>query len=521
MPFPAYGTARGTIEYAKSAREINHDVAMVMSIVSAFVPVIGPALSAGWMAMDAYQYHKEGDDQMAGLMAIFAALPGIGSLAKLAAGPILAKMGVASRKILARKIIAHQAGKKVTFTKAEQAVLNDIAGNPKLIQREMQKEIAKQTGKKSLAKQVGKVVTRGGVDLAKFTAITVAWNQLYAEMNIDVANMESKLQPILKKIKKAVESESNSELAKTATPGMNTGVFSRLPKLEQIIREEYLILKEGLGDATTENPKPSTTDYSKVKVPFVSTIDLQNFRDYFAKRSQQEPKYAKDYNRLKSKMRGADVTTADQEFYSLHKKAVDLWWSKKQKQKTEEQEESWWPDMSTIAKWAIWSSVLETIFEFLKSAGGAITGIAGIVTSLAFWRMSKQKNVPAIANVAEAQKLRWFYRIIPKITRSQLKKLMKSLGKETSALTDESLDKLVNKIRQTQPLMRAELEKQVILNRLNASRMFLNNPSEGSYKILFSWLTDSEKKAYGQYIDKFLELSEKRGNAGWATRWFR
>ena len=50
-------------EIAKIAKEgLDHNVSVVLEILTAFIPVVGPFISAGVGLMDASQYAKEGDN---------------------------------------------------------------------------------------------------------------------------------------------------------------------------------------------------------------------------------------------------------------------------------------------------------------------------------------------------------------------------------------------------------------------------------------------------------------------------
>lgn len=518
--YPSFGMPGGdkNFDYDAANKELvkafsDHDVNLVVSIAASIIPVIGPYLSAGIMGIDAYQYHKEGQDKMAGLMAIFAAIPLFGPSLRLAAAPLLAKMGGTSRKILARKIIAYQAGKKVTFTKAEKIILKDIASNPKLIQSQMRKEIARQSAKRSFGKTIAAGTGKFALETGKYMAIAEAWGALYAEMGIDVAKLQASLRPMLENIKRAVEMETRAPLQKLATPGMNAGVFSRLPKLEQIIREEYDIIKEKLEDA---NPKPK--DYSTVKIPFTTTEDIELFRRHFKNRAGAlGADVKKDYDRLQSKMTGADATLADKEFYAKHKDLVDRWW-KAEKQKREEEEGGW--DFSDLIPSAIWLSTFKSAMEFLSAFGGALSGLATVIMSFATWRLAKGKNAPA--TIKEAQAIGRFYRLIPRLTRGQIRKLLQKLGVR-KAFTDVEINALKNKLQtQGQGLTRDALYKKIIQNRATSIGLFVRNPNNKNYTAtLHSNLTNGELEKYGKYIDQYIELSEKYGNASWATKWFR
>jgi hypothetical protein len=60
--------------------EIKHLVNSTASIVTLFIPVIGPFISAGIMLFDSYLYYNEGDKKMAALTALLGIIPGVGGV---------------------------------------------------------------------------------------------------------------------------------------------------------------------------------------------------------------------------------------------------------------------------------------------------------------------------------------------------------------------------------------------------------------------------------------------------------
>jgi hypothetical protein len=111
-----------------------HTVLAITEIGSAFIPVIGPIISMGVGAADAALYYKEGDKSSAALAAVFAVLPGIGSVVTKKI-PGIITLGQKGMSKLASKIIK---GEK-TFTPLEAQVAKQIEKESQLIKSEVKK----------------------------------------------------------------------------------------------------------------------------------------------------------------------------------------------------------------------------------------------------------------------------------------------------------------------------------------------------------------------------------------------
>jgi hypothetical protein len=137
-----------------------HTANTILQIATAFIPYVGPFISAGIGLYDAKMYYDEGDTKTAGLVGLFSVIPGIGGLsAKLG----LTKWSAKALGELGKKI---SLGLKLTSTEIQ--VANIVAKNKNLILADIKaspviaKEVAKQTTKevlKQTAKQTGKTVT--------------------------------------------------------------------------------------------------------------------------------------------------------------------------------------------------------------------------------------------------------------------------------------------------------------------------------------------------------------------------
>jgi hypothetical protein len=110
-----------------------HILLSVIGIATAFIPVIGPIIAGGVGATDAALYYKEGDKTSAALAAVFAVLPGIGSVVTKIPG--IKTLGQKGMSKLASKIIK---GEK-TFTPLEAQVTKQIESESQLIKSEVKR----------------------------------------------------------------------------------------------------------------------------------------------------------------------------------------------------------------------------------------------------------------------------------------------------------------------------------------------------------------------------------------------
>lgn len=149
-------------------QKYNHEVNTVLAIGTAFIPLVGPFISAGIGLADAAQYYNEGETKMAGMIGLFSLIPGIGSLAGKISGKLSAKaMGEIGKKVATKQAL----------TASEAQIVNKVAQYRPLIQA----EIAKQAASKGIpvTTQVATQAVRQSIkgqakkELAKNTAKTV------------------------------------------------------------------------------------------------------------------------------------------------------------------------------------------------------------------------------------------------------------------------------------------------------------------------------------------------------------
>jgi hypothetical protein len=165
----------------------DHTLNTILSIGAAFIPVVGPFISAGIMLNDAAQYYNEGDSKTAGMMAMFALLPGTGAV--ISKVPGVKQLGANGMKTLATKLST-----KAPLSKLESEVVAGLSANQSLVQQELSKltaETAKktaqavtnQTTKQSLVNIGKKGLVFTGKNVAPYVAAGVAYDKAYDSLN--------------------------------------------------------------------------------------------------------------------------------------------------------------------------------------------------------------------------------------------------------------------------------------------------------------------------------------------------
>lgn len=139
-----YSTNYEKQERQKSENLLNnldpHTTLTIMQIGTAFIPMVGPFISAGIGALDAALYYKEGDKTSAALVGAFSLLPGVGAIVSKIPG--IKQLGTKGMAALAKKISF--GGKNLT--KAEIEIANSIKNFQKDVQEELTKLAPKLKG---------------------------------------------------------------------------------------------------------------------------------------------------------------------------------------------------------------------------------------------------------------------------------------------------------------------------------------------------------------------------------------
>jgi len=153
-----------------------HALLTIAQIGTAFIPLVGPFISAGIGLADASLYYKEGDTKTAGLIGVFSLLPGMGALAS--------KLGIGKLGSKAMAEIAKKIGIGAKLTAGETQIVNNIAKYRALIQSEITKlgqnagiNVAKQNVKKQLVRQSIKT------NVANVTKPILGYGTTYAAYN--------------------------------------------------------------------------------------------------------------------------------------------------------------------------------------------------------------------------------------------------------------------------------------------------------------------------------------------------
>ena len=158
-----YGYYPGMARDAQAAinwyKQNSHEVNQVLQIGTAFIPVVGPFISAGIGLVDASMYSNEGRKGEAGVAAFFALLPGIGSVVSKVPG--VKQLGQKGMQALASKLLT-----KAPLNAVEQGVINGINLNKALIKQETS-NVVKSMASKAVAKVRDKATQKVMMNLAK------------------------------------------------------------------------------------------------------------------------------------------------------------------------------------------------------------------------------------------------------------------------------------------------------------------------------------------------------------------
>ena len=118
------GTGLGLFPHTtKIITKYPHEFNAIAGIASAFIPVVGPFISAGIGALDASMYYKEGDKTNAAISGIFSLIPFLGKI------PGVKEVGSSVWKTIASKLAS---GTKLSQVEIE--VARQVAENASSIQ---------------------------------------------------------------------------------------------------------------------------------------------------------------------------------------------------------------------------------------------------------------------------------------------------------------------------------------------------------------------------------------------------
>lgn len=165
----------------QALRDIDpHTTATILQVATSFIPFVGPFISAGIGLADAAAYYNEGDKKTAGLVGIFACIPGIGGLAN--------KLGLT--KWTAKAL--GELGKKISLgtklTANEIVVAQKIAQNKDLILTQVKQTASTLT---KLAQKTKQVATNLGKTAATYGGTQAVYSKAYDELQKDTPKFKA------------------------------------------------------------------------------------------------------------------------------------------------------------------------------------------------------------------------------------------------------------------------------------------------------------------------------------------
>lgn len=177
-----YQKPNAIMKSAELAVKDAHFFLPLLSVATAFIPLIGPFISAGIGLGDASLYYNEGDTKTAGMMAMFSLLPGMGAIVGKIPG--IKQLGAKGMAALAPKIVQGSRN----LTKLEVEVVEGISQNSTLVQQELNAYIqnlaaqgAKTAANPTTAQVLGNIAKQGVKGLAKAAAPYVATGAAYSK----------------------------------------------------------------------------------------------------------------------------------------------------------------------------------------------------------------------------------------------------------------------------------------------------------------------------------------------------
>ena len=117
---------------------------MGLAVLAIPIPFVGPTLSMLMAAYDAKLYYDEKDKVTAGVVAMFALLPGISLASKI---PGVKELGVKGMALLGSKV-----AKMLPLTAAEKTIAAKVAANKQIIELEVKNEAQALTAKAAAKK---------------------------------------------------------------------------------------------------------------------------------------------------------------------------------------------------------------------------------------------------------------------------------------------------------------------------------------------------------------------------------
>lgn len=233
-----------------------HNLLTFFEVVSVFVPIIGPVLSAGFGLGNAALYLKQGDKKSAAISAFFSILPGLGAVG----AKIVVKMGAKELEVLSEKLIQNglKSADDVTeefieknaskFTKQEIETLNKVSKNKEALKNEISKIPIKEP--KKLADFISKVknktsatVTDVGVNVVGIPTGLAAY-PLFKKLNPGVREKIEKMGYTFEDIKSSFLSSGSEKDNLLMLSALNSGWTPDQPIPEKYQTENYKFVND-------------------------------------------------------------------------------------------------------------------------------------------------------------------------------------------------------------------------------------------------------------------------------------
>jgi hypothetical protein len=201
-----------------------HTLMTIFAIGTAFIPLVGPFISAGIGMVDAAVYYKEGDTKTAGITAALSMLPFIGSVVSKIPG--VKQLGAKGMAALASKL-----SKGTKLTQVELDVANAVGANDALIKQELTQA----------SKKLSPLVR--SIESLKPTFVSKFGQQKYEELFQQFISGKISKEGFLNNLKSA-----SGETYKMAKMAVQSGIKFAKSELNQM-SELASIIKQG-GDRT-------------------------------------------------------------------------------------------------------------------------------------------------------------------------------------------------------------------------------------------------------------------------------
>lgn len=176
------GEMQGLTNMRDFYKSYPHEINMVLGIATAFIPLVGPFISAGIGFADAKQYYDENDKKTAGMVAMFSLLPGVGSVVSKIPG--IKQLG--SKGMTKLAVLFSKGGQ---LSKVEGEVVKGIMQNSELVAQAAKTQAASLSAR--IATGAKKLAVSGAKTIAPYAAAGVAYSKTYDKLNANTPQVKA------------------------------------------------------------------------------------------------------------------------------------------------------------------------------------------------------------------------------------------------------------------------------------------------------------------------------------------